>query len=57
MTGIMTQLQALGSAAGPLLFSVLPYVALFTFLLVTIQRYRSRAFTYSSLSSQFLENR
>ncbi len=40
-----------------LLFAILPYVALFTFLLVTIQRYRSRAFTYSSLSSQFLENR
>jgi nitrate reductase gamma subunit len=39
------------------LFGVLPYVAIFTFLLVTIQRYRGRAFTYSSLSSQFLENR
>jgi len=38
------------------LFSVLPYVALFTFLLVTIERYRGQAFTYSSLSSQFLEN-
>lgn len=41
----------------PLLFAALPYVALVTFLLATIQRYRSRAFTYSSLSSQFLENR
>ncbi len=40
-----------------LLFGVLPYVAIFTFLLVSIQRYRGRAFTYSSLSSQFLENR
>jgi nitrate reductase gamma subunit len=40
-----------------LLFVVLPYVAFFTFFLVTIQRYRSRSFTYSSLSSQFLENR
>jgi nitrate reductase gamma subunit len=39
------------------LFSALPYVALFVFLLVTIQRYRGAAFTYSSLSSQFLENR
>lgn len=39
------------------LFIVLPYVAIFTFLLVTIQRYRANAFTYSSLSSQFLENR
>lgn len=41
----------------PVLFAALPYVALVTFLLVTIQRYRARAFTYSSLSSQFLENR
>ncbi|MEW5983163.1 MAG: respiratory nitrate reductase subunit gamma [Acidobacteriota bacterium] len=40
-----------------LLFGVLPYVAIVTFLLVTIQRYRGQAFTYSSLSSQFLENR
>ena len=39
------------------LFAVLPYVALFTFFLVTVQRYRMRTFTYSSLSSQFLENR
>ena len=57
MTGILTQLQDWIASAGPLLFAVLPYVALFTFLLVTIQRYRSQAFTYSSLSSQFLENR
>jgi nitrate reductase gamma subunit len=41
----------------PLLFAALPYVALFTFFLVTIQRYRRQSFTYSSLSSQFLENR
>lgn len=40
----------------PLLFAVLPYVAFFTFFLVTIQRYRQRTFSYSSLSSQFLEN-
>jgi nitrate reductase gamma subunit len=38
------------------LFSVLPYVALFTFLLVSIWRYLGQPFTYSSLSSQFLEN-
>ncbi len=38
-------------------FMVLPYVALFTFFLVTIQRYTKRGFTYSSLSSQFLENK
>lgn len=41
----------------PLLFGVLPYVALFTFFLMTIQRYRARTYSYSSLSSQFLENR
>jgi nitrate reductase gamma subunit len=39
------------------LFAVLPYVALVLLLLVTIQRYRAQRFTYSSLSSQFLENR
>lgn len=38
-------------------FQLFPYVTLFTFFVVTIQRYRSKAFTYSSLSSQFLENR
>ncbi len=38
-------------------FTVLPYIALFTFFLVTIQRYRGKGFTYSSLSSQFLENK
>src|SRR5512141_2975416 len=39
------------------LFYALPYMAFFTFFVMTIQRYRSRRFTYSSLSSQFLENR
>ncbi len=39
-----------------LLFGVFPYIALASFFLVTIQRYRAQAFTYSSLSSQFLEN-
>jgi nitrate reductase gamma subunit len=39
-----------------LLFMVLPYVAVVTLVLVTIQRYRAQKFTYSSLSSQFLEN-
>ncbi|MFQ5632020.1 MAG: respiratory nitrate reductase subunit gamma, partial [bacterium] len=38
-------------------FGVLPYVALAIFFLVTIQRYTNRAYTYSSLSSQFLENK
>jgi nitrate reductase gamma subunit len=39
-----------------ILFAFLPYLVFVTFLLQTIQRYRSEAFTYSSLSSQFLEN-
>ncbi len=39
------------------LFVVLPYLAFFTFFLTTITRYRLRSFTYSSLSSQFLENK
>jgi nitrate reductase gamma subunit len=40
-----------------LLFGVLPYAAMLLFLVVTIQRYRAAAYSYSSLSSQFLENR
>jgi nitrate reductase gamma subunit len=39
-----------------ILFGVLPYVVVVVFLIVTIQRYRMKAFSYSSLSSQFLEN-
>lgn len=39
-----------------LLYGVFPYIAVFIFFLVTIQRYRTQAFSYSSLSSQFLEN-
>ena len=38
------------------LFGVLPYVSLALFFIVTIRRYRMRTFSYSSLSSQFLEN-
>lgn len=38
-----------------LLFGALPYVAIVLFLLVSIQRYRNDPFTFSSLSSQFLE--
>ena len=45
------------SYADPLLFSVLPYVAFFSFFLLTIQRYRQRGFSYSSHSSQLLENK
>ena len=39
------------------LFIALPYVSLFTFLLMTIHRYRQQTFSFSSLSSQFLENK
>ncbi len=45
------------SAATSLLFVVLPYLAMFVFFLGSIVRYRRTPFTYSSLSSQFLENR
>jgi len=38
-------------------FAVLPYAVFLNFFVFTIHRYRSEAFTYSSLSSQFLENR
>ena len=38
-------------------FTVLPYVALFIFFFATIARYRNRPYSYSSLSSQFLENK
>ncbi len=40
-----------------LLFVVVPYVALVVFFLMTVQRYRRRKFSYSALSSQFLENK
>ena len=40
----------------PLLFAIVPYMAFFMFFTGTIQRYRQRTFSYSSLSSQFLEN-
>lgn len=39
-----------------LLFVVFPYLAMFIFFLGTIMRYRKAPFTYSSFSSQFLEN-
>jgi len=39
------------------LFVGLPYAAGLVFLVVTIQRYRSRSFSVSSLSSQFLEGK
>jgi len=39
------------------LFVALPYLAFAVFFIGTIQRYRMQTFTYSSLSSQLLENR
>jgi nitrate reductase gamma subunit len=39
------------------LYAVLPYVAFVLFLGVSIVRYRKEPFTFSSLSSQFLETR
>jgi nitrate reductase gamma subunit len=42
--------------ANGLLFVVFPYLAMFIFFLGTIMRYRKAPFTYSSFSSQFLEN-
>lgn len=38
-------------------FMVLPYLAMLIFFVGTIFRYRKAPYTYSSLSSQFLENR
>ena len=39
------------------LFIALPYLAFAVFFIGTIQRYRMQSFTYSSLSSQLLENK
>jgi nitrate reductase gamma subunit len=39
------------------LFVALPYLAFAVFFIGTIQRYRMQSFTYSSLSSQLLENK
>ncbi len=38
------------------LFGILPYIVAIAFIPATVYRYRARGFTYSSLSSQFLEN-
>ena len=48
IAGILTDL---------LLFAVLPYIALVLFFVGTVVRYRKYGFSYSSLSSQFLENK
>lgn len=49
-------MSSLAMSLDQLCFGVLPYISIFIFLIVTIQRYKVQAFTYSSLSSQFLEN-
>lgn len=49
-------LNAFFGTLDPLLFAVLPYISMAVFLVLTIQRYRQQTYTYSSLSSQFLEN-
>lgn len=40
-----------------LFFAVLPYLAVFTLIVISVLRYAKLGFTYSSLSSQFLENK
>jgi nitrate reductase gamma subunit len=50
MTGIANYLDLVS-------FAILPYVAMVLFFVGTIHRYRNEAFTYSSLSSQLLENK
>jgi nitrate reductase gamma subunit len=45
------------SSIDPLLFLVLPYVAVIVFIVATLERYRKHAYSCSSHSSQFLENR
>lgn len=40
-----------------ILFGVFPYVAIILLVVISIQRYRSQRFTFSSLSSQFLESK
>ncbi len=46
----------MGSFANQFCFLVLPYIVMLIFFVGTIFRYRKAPYTYSSLSSQFLEN-
>ena len=57
MTGYYANVIAFLTNMDSVFFIALPYVALFTFFLVTIQRYRTQTFSFSSLSSQLLENK
>lgn len=47
----------MNQASTLLLFVVAPYLAMAVFFIGTVRRYLRTPFTYSSLSSQFLENR
>lgn len=53
----MAELTAFFTSLDSAFFIALPYVAIFTFIWVSIQRYRKAPFTVSSLSSQLLENK
>ena len=53
----MTELAAFLTSLNSVFFIALPYVALFTFFWVSIQRYRKAPYSVSSLSSQLLENK
>jgi nitrate reductase gamma subunit len=50
-------MSSVSTYLNPLLFAALPYMALIVFFIGTIWRYTDRGFSYSSLSSQFLENK
>lgn len=47
----------MGNYLDQVFFTVFPYLAVFILLIVSIQRYRMQTFSFSSLSSQFLENK
>jgi len=49
--------EGLAASMETLFFQTLPYLVAALFFMATIYRYRSQKFTYSSLSSQFIENR
>ena len=57
MSPFFANMMAFLARLDPFFFIALPYVALFTFFIGTILRYRTQTFTYSSLSSQLLENK
>ncbi len=56
MAKLMTIAAAGGLPVDDVLFVVFPYVVIVLFLVMTIWRYTRDKFSYSSFSSQFLEN-